>query len=165
MRTRLGTPHDVPFLAANVAAGFETYRAFAPEGWVPPNVPVAEQYAREGTWCMVGEERGGVIGHVLFGPAMSSRLDDARPVPGLAHLYHLFVRESFWGTGLAKELLAAAVAEMEAREYTQARLFTPAQQVRARRFYAREGWTLAAEPEHEPFLGLDVVELRRWIGE
>jgi GNAT superfamily N-acetyltransferase len=167
--TRPATPDDIPQLAANVAAGFDTYRAFAGEEWEPPAIPVAEQYGQEGTWCLVGDENGGVVGHVLFGPAITSRGADedgvaGRPIPGLAHLYHLFVRQSFWGTGLAKELLDGAVDEMEARGYTQARLFTPAGQVRARRFYAREGWALAAEPVFEPFLGLDIVELRRWIG-
>jgi GNAT superfamily N-acetyltransferase len=165
VRLRLATIDDEPSLAANFAAGFETYREFAPAGWNPPKVPVRQEFRRPGAWIMVGEEHGGVVGHVMFGPAMSSRFQDAKPIPGLAHLYHLFVRQSFWGTGLATQLLNAAVEEMEAQGYTQARLFAPAQQARARRFYAREGWTLAAEPRHEPALGIGVVELRRWIGE
>jgi GNAT superfamily N-acetyltransferase len=165
VRTRPATADDIPQVAANVAAGFDSFREFAPAGWEPPPVsPDEGPWLRERTWCMVGDEHGGVVAHVLFGPALTPEDDGRRPIPGLAHLYHLFVRRSFWGTGVAKELLDAAVAEMEARGHTQARLFTPAQQVRARRFYIREGWALAAEPRFEPLMGLELVELRRWIG-
>ena len=165
MNVRPAVHNDVPALEANLAAGFETYREFAPQNWVPPKIRMSELFQSEGTRCWVGEVNGGVVAHVLYGRAMSSRYTDAKPIPGMAHLQQLFVRQAFWGTGLATDLLAAAVAGMEEDGYGQARLFTPAQQARARRFYSREGWTLAAEPRHEPGLGLGVVELRRWIGE
>jgi hypothetical protein len=45
------------------------------------------------------------------------------------------------------------------------RLFTPADQARARRFYEREGWTLRAEPYFEAALGLDLVLSRDSSGE
>jgi len=40
------------------------------------------------------------------------------------------------------------------------RLFTPAGQRRARRFYEREGWTLVEAPRFEDAFGLDVAEYR-----
>ena len=40
------------------------------------------------------------------------------------------------------------------------RLFTPAGQARARRFYEREGWVQAGAEFHEPALGLALVEYR-----
>jgi GNAT superfamily N-acetyltransferase len=73
----------------------------------------------------------------------------------------LFIRELWWGSGLAPHLLALAVEEAAARGYEAMRLYTPAGQARARAFYAREGWTLAGEPVYEPMLGLDLVEFRR----
>jgi hypothetical protein len=44
------------------------------------------------------------------------------------------------------------------------RLFTPAGQVRARRFYEREGWTVAGEPYDDEDLHLEIVEYRRALG-
>jgi hypothetical protein len=41
------------------------------------------------------------------------------------------------------------------------RLFTPSGQARARRFYEREGWTLADGPYDDDHVGLPVVEYRR----
>ena len=41
------------------------------------------------------------------------------------------------------------------------RLFTPAAQARARRFYEREGWALARPPAFDERIGLDIAEYRR----
>jgi GNAT superfamily N-acetyltransferase len=96
---------------------------------------------------------------VLWAPARASREKDAPRVPGLVHLRHLFVLEPWWGTGLAKELHDRAVAAMRERGWQHARLFTPAQNARARRFYEREGWK-AGTPFWEPGLQLETVEYR-----
>jgi hypothetical protein len=44
------------------------------------------------------------------------------------------------------------------------RLFTPAEQQRARRFYEREGWSAVTEAYLEEPLGLEIVEYRRPLG-
>ncbi len=75
----------------------------------------------------------------------------------------LFVREPWWGTGLAHRLHGLAVAEASARGSTAMRLLTPARQSRARAFYERRGWQLAGEPTWEPMLALDLVEYRRGV--
>ena len=84
------------------------------------------------------------------------------PVPGraLAHLRNLFVGRDFWGTGLARTLNAAAVEAARERGYEELRLFTPARQERARRFYEREGWLPVGEPFHDPGPDLALVEYR-----
>ena len=81
-------------------------------------------------------------------------------VPGVAHFWQLFVRAPWWGTGLATELHAAAVAEAAHRGFAAMRLFTPAGQARARRFYEREGWTGGAPFDDDTF-GMPLVEYRR----
>ena len=81
--------------------------------------------------------------------------------PSLVHLLNLFVRREFWGTGVASALLAAAVAEARERGYAQMRLFTPARQARARRFYEREGWAVAGDEFHDAAPDLVVIEYRR----
>src|SRR3712207_9125840 len=61
--------------------------------------------------------------------------------------------QSAWGTGLAAALLAEAVSEAAARGFVAMRLFTPVAHGRARRFYEREGWSVAAEPFAEERFG------------
>lgn len=52
----------------------------------------------------------------------------------------MYVRPAAWGTGLADELHAAAVAELRRRDGGRARLWVLEQNARARRFYERHGW-------------------------
>jgi GNAT superfamily N-acetyltransferase len=157
---------DLDALAGIVHEGFEGYRSFAPAGWEPP--------AREGVraeldqllphdyfWCLVAEVGGRLAGHVAFMPTTESRWAVAEPE--VAHLFHIFLRPPFHGSGLATELLGRATKEMRARGFTTARLFTPAGQLRARRFYEREGWSAAGEPEMSEGLGLELVEYRRQL--
>jgi len=107
----------------------------------------------------VAEAGGSIAGHVAFLPAARAR----RPVAdaGLAHLWQLFVRRAFQGTGVAGELHAAAIAAAAGRGFRLMRLFTPVAQARARRFYEREGWRTHGEPAMDAGLGLEVVEYRR----
>jgi GNAT superfamily N-acetyltransferase len=114
----------------------------------------------EYVWYLVATQASELLGHVGFLPA--NRLQFApSDDPGLVHFRQLFVVRAHWGTGLAATLHAAAVQEATARGFTSMRLFTPADQGRARRFYEREGWTLARPPGLEERLGLDIAEYRR----
>jgi GNAT superfamily N-acetyltransferase len=155
---------DVEQMVAVTVAGFDTYRAFAPEGWEPPST--ADEIERlEGllgedhVWYLVAEHDGELVGHVGF--LAADRLSFA-PVddPRLAHVRQLFVVPAHWGTGLARRLHAAAIDEARARGFTALRLFTPAGQERARRFYEREGWELTVAPFFDGRIGFDIVEYR-----
>ena len=161
---RPATVADAGRLAPVMAAGFETYRAFASDTYVPPDEAeiadtIATRLATPAAWCLLAEQDPDVAGYVAFLPAAEAR----HPVadPALAHFWMLFVRAPWWGSGLAARLHAAACAEAAARGYRAMRLFTPAGQVRARRFYEREGWTLAAGPYADEDLHLELVEYRR----
>jgi GNAT superfamily N-acetyltransferase len=157
LTTRPAGIADVPRLAALVADGFGTYRDFAPPGWAPPPEDEHTEYLAAAvedpdTWSMLAEQGAALAGHVMFMPAARSRVpvEDA----GLAHFFQLFVAREWWGSGLATMLHGAAVAAARDRGYTTMRLFTPADQARARRFYEREGWVLETPPhavEHLPF--------------
>jgi GNAT superfamily N-acetyltransferase len=163
---RQATGRDAARLAAVLVEGFETYRAFAPDDF---HVPAVEDVAGDlgarlelpAVWCRLAENKEGVAGYVSLLPAAEAR----RPVadPTLAHLWMLFVRAPWWGTGLASRLHAAACDAAAARGYAAMRLFTPAGQVRARRFYEREGWTVAQEPFLDEDLRMDIVEYRRTL--
>ncbi len=164
---RLATVADAPVIADLMLAGMATYSAFAPAGWAPPAradelARIAARMAVSGTWCLLAEEDGAPLGHVAFLPG-----PHARPPTGdsrLAHLWMLFVAERAWGTGLATELLRRAVREARLRGYAHMRLFSAARQGRARRFYERQGWSLAGEAFDDPALGLAIVEYRLELG-
>jgi GNAT superfamily N-acetyltransferase len=161
---RPATVDDAGNLAAVLVEGFETYRAFAPDDWRTPAVQdVADDLAMRletpRVWCMLAERRSDVAGYVSLLPADDSR----RPVgdPGLMHFWMLFVRAPWWGSGLAQRLHAAACEAATMRGFTAMRLFTPRDQTRARRFYEREGWSVAGGPYVDEQLGLAIVEYRR----
>jgi GNAT superfamily N-acetyltransferase len=161
-RFRLAEPSDAEALGAVVAEGFDTYRAFAPPGWAPPDPGehVALLRAALGApdvWCLVALADDGVAGHAAFLPASAAMMpaDD----PGLAHLWQIFVRPEHWGTGIARTLLARASAAARHRGFSTMRLFTPAGQHRARAFYERRGWS-AGEPFDDARFGMPLVEYR-----
>jgi tRNA (guanine37-N1)-methyltransferase len=159
-RIRSARPEEAPALLAIVQAGFETYRSIAPPEWEAPDQSLhIEQFRGEladpATFCRVAEADAGVVGVVTWLPAATPSPDDYVPD---VHFRHLFVLEAYWGSGIAVELHSAAVEEMRRRDVGTARLFTPADQVRARRFYEREGWTLRVDRYHDPKIGFDIVE-------
>ena len=111
-----------------------------------PGVPVEEVRGHLAALVRVAE--GAPVGHVAFLPGR--RRSAGEPggdwrsrelVPGLAHLWQLFVLPDWWGRGVAPVLHDQAVSEMCRRGFEQARLYTPSQQARARRFYERRGWS------------------------
>lgn len=161
---RAATPTDADRITAVTMEGFDTYRAFAPEGWTPPSA--ADEHARllgllaeDWVFYRVAEHDGELVGHVGFLPA--ERTFAPAGDPGLAHFRQLFVARAHWGSGLAAQLHGAALAEARARGFTAMRLFTPAPQARARRFYEREGWALARPPAFDERMGLEIAEYRR----
>ena len=166
VRHRRAGPDDAATMAAVQYEGFEGYRAIAPPGWEPLRPQddldgLRSALASPDTFCLFAETADGAsAGHVAFTPVAASRRPE--PDPLLAHLWQLFVRPPFWGTGVAPGLHDAAVAEATARGYARMRLNTPLDQTRARRFYEREGWELAGEIADHGF-GLRMVEYRRGL--
>ena len=159
MNIRPATREDLPALLEIDAEGFDSYREWAPADWEPPDFgDVADRSIDEDAAWILAEEDGVPVGHAMFipGPKSSVPIDD----PKLAHVMQLFVRRSHWGTGVAKALDNALREEAIRRGYEHMRLFTPAQQMRARGFYEREGWREVDYVEDTP-LGFAVVEYRR----
>jgi GNAT superfamily N-acetyltransferase len=166
-RLRRGVPGDAALLEAIAGEAFAGYRSFAPEGWEPPArgsdiiATIGERLADPTMWCRLAELEGDPAGHVGF--LASERTARPDPAPDLAHLWHLFVRPPYWGSGLATRLHALAVEEAARQGYTVMRLHTPSGQARARRFYEREGWWATATHAADPVLGLETVEYRRCL--
>ena len=158
-------PDDADLIGMVLDEGFASYRSFAPQGWEPPAGELDFLRTRLGdpdVWCMVAEAGGDLAGHVSLMPASAH---GRRPSPrlDLGHLWQLFVRPAFWGTGLATELHLRMVCEAGTRGFREMRLFTPVDHGRARRFYEREGWGAVGEPFDEREFGMDLLEYRRPI--
>jgi GNAT superfamily N-acetyltransferase len=137
-----------------------------PGGWTPPGEEAERELTGElarrlaaSAWGVVAEDRGALAGVATLLPAREAGRPD--PDPALVHLWQLFVAEPYWGTGLAVRLHADALASAAARGFSSARLFTPAGQARARRFYERERWAAVTPPFFDERIGFDVVEYRR----
>jgi GNAT superfamily N-acetyltransferase len=147
-------------MAETLQIGFDGYRAFAPPGWLPPDARAAPEVARvrarlaePSTWAMIAEVGQLVAGHAGYVPQPG--------VAGSAHLWQLFVRPPWWGSGVATDLLGQAVAAAAAEGYRRMRFFTPRDQARARAFYAREGFAHTGWEALEEAIGLVLVEYAR----
>jgi len=157
---RRATAADADAMTETLAIGFDGYREFAAYGWHPPDVRAAPELARmrqrlgaTTTWATIAEDGGVAAGHVGFIPQPG--------VAGSAHLWQLFVRPPWWGTGLARDLLRGAIEAAAEQGYRRMRFFTPRDQARARRFYEREGCTWTGWEGLEEPLGLVLVEYVR----
>jgi GNAT superfamily N-acetyltransferase len=164
LRLRTATPADADVFAGTVAEGFASYRAFAPAQWRSPDrlefaLAIGVRLTEPVVRAWLAERDGEPAGHLTWLPADRSR--HAADDPALAHLEQLFVRTAHWGTGVADALLGRGLEEAAEAGFTAIRLFTPAGQGRARRFYEREDFTPRGEPWLEPALGLELLEYRR----
>jgi GNAT superfamily N-acetyltransferase len=144
-----------------VAEAVETYRVFAPAGWqVPAELVDVADYERvlgdPDYTTRLAQGVGQLAGVMALRSGDQLTISQDGFLPDF-HLRHLFVREAYWGTGVASALHAVAI---EAIGNAPARLVTPADQTRARRFYEREGWRLVGEVDDRGF-GMPIVEYRR----
>ena len=153
-------PADAEAMSETLQIGFDGYRTFAAPGWRPPGVRSAGEIARvrarlldPATWAMIAEDRGLVAGHAGYFPQPGA--------PGSAHLWQLFVRPPWWGSGVAAALLEAGLAAAVAEDYRRMRLFTPREQARARAFYERHGFRHTGWEGFEEGIGLVLVEYAR----
>jgi GNAT superfamily N-acetyltransferase len=171
---RPATVDDLDAMFEHLRAGFASYVDFAPAGWQPPPVPddrdrVIRFLNDADTWALMAVTPERSVGHVSFirgaqlpAPGSGASWLDQPAIPGLAHLWQLFVMPGWWGTGAAGRLHDAAIEEMTARGYASSRLYTPSGSGRARRFYERNGWEAAGEQMHTG-MGLPLTEYRRTL--
>ena len=165
------TAEDAEPLLLHAAIAFEGYRGIAAEGWEPPDSLTPDNVERYRTafaspdcFALAAWLGDDPIAHTIWTPAHEHNEVSKPLIPGLCHLRGLFVLEPWWGTEVATTLHTRGIDAMTASGWNEARLFTPAGQSRARRFYEREGWIHKDGPYFEPRLGLDVVEYRRPLG-
>jgi GNAT superfamily N-acetyltransferase len=163
-----GTAADAPAIAELVSKAFATYADWAPPGWRMPDLDAGMQRVLEQwldkpvCWSRVALDGDDPVGYASLLPART--FEEPREfIPGLGHLWHLFVLRDWWGSGLATHLLGEAIAEAQQRGYRAVRLWTPRDNARARAFYSREGWSATGAERFADDLQLDLVELRRML--
>ena len=162
---RPATLDDAEIMLETIQIGFASFRAWAGPGFDPPPAAIElprirEGLARPSTWALLAYSGDEPAGHVAVTQARER--EEPRPdIAGLAHVWTLFVRPPWWGSGLAARLNALVVEQATERGYAAMRLHTPAGHARARAFYEREGWGTDGVTFPEPLLGLDLVEYRR----
>ncbi|MGZ4353424.1 MAG: N-acetyltransferase family protein [Gaiellaceae bacterium] len=84
----------------------------------------------------------------------------SRDEDGVGELYAIYVLPERWGSGVARELMAAAEAELRGRGYAEATLWVLDDNPRARGFYEACGWTVDGAAKTDVHLGVDVAEVR-----
>jgi len=98
-------------------------------------------------WIAVdGDE---IVGLASAGP---NRDED---LPDLIELYSCYARAAYWGTGLGRRLMQAAVADQPAS------LWVFDANARARRFYRKHGFVEDGSLKAEPRFGADEIRMVR----
>ncbi|MCQ4214352.1 GNAT family N-acetyltransferase, partial [Streptomyces longispororuber] len=93
-----------------------------------------ERFGRGGD--LVAERSGTVVGWACHGPSR-----DRDVPPGEAELYALYAHPDHLSTGVGRALMAACLAGAGAAGHAVMRLWVVEGNARARRFYARAGFT------------------------
>ncbi len=151
---------DLGTIADNLVEGLSTYRGWTPMAWNPPArtemlIGLLQRFPRDGSWAHVAFVGTAPAGHITIRPDR----DEAGEIrPGVALLTQLFVREPYWGSGLAQQLHALGVAGMSERGFSSARLLVANGHSRAQAFYVRQGWQATGGLENSGELGLELAE-------
>jgi GNAT superfamily N-acetyltransferase len=163
VRLRRAGAEDAALVSETLDEGFASYADWAP-GWSNPTdeaAPgrLARRLASPDVWALIALDGDDVAGHVAVAEHSPSPV--AAAPPGHAKLWQIFVRARWQGTGLATTLLREAEREAIGRGFLHMALWTPRDNMRARRFYEREGWSTSGREQEENPMGLPLVEYVR----
>lgn len=109
------------------------------------------RWERETHRLTVAERDGEVVGFTYVGPSET---------PGQPELYAIHVAPELVGTGLGRQLMGGALAELREIGGGRAVLWVLEENERARRFYDRGGWVADGATRVEPIGGEPVPQLR-----
>jgi GNAT superfamily N-acetyltransferase len=101
----------------------------------------------------VAHDERGCCGMASAGPARTMRY-------GVGEVYTLYVSPRVAGRGVGHSLLAYTVAQLKATMHASAILWVLENNVRARRFYAREGWSDDGKRGQEEIAGSSLTVVR-----
>lgn len=129
---RAATDADGPALARLIAGVFAEYPGclFLLEEF-PELARPASHYAEKGGRLDVVEDEDKIVGS--FATFLSG-------APGTLELGKVYLAKAHRGRGIARELMARAIAEARARGLTRIELFTDTRFLDGHRFYERQGF-------------------------
>jgi GNAT superfamily N-acetyltransferase len=155
---RAAQTRDAPGMAELIARCNEGYKTWAPAGWNAPGriaereeVHLTQRLADLSVHTLLALKGDQLIAFAMWAPS--------RRTPGVADLSLLFVDPASWGIGLGRQLLLDAEQSMLKASFSQAELWVPLANARARQLYERNGWRETNESRDHPLLGF---ELRRY---
>jgi ribosomal protein S18 acetylase RimI-like enzyme len=144
---REAEPADIDDLVAVVLAAIDTYRDWRPATWQPPDpARHAAHWRRQFGARMLDSQAQALVAHepdrrpVGVVGFTQARDADQQPVPGVGHIWVLFVTPGCWRRGLGSDLLHGAEAAMRERGYASVILSTPTGSP-ACRFYEARGFS------------------------
>jgi ribosomal protein S18 acetylase RimI-like enzyme len=98
---------------------------------------------------------GQIVGYAAVGPERDAKAD-----PTIGELYALFLHPDFWGSGAARPLTDAAVADLRAAGCSEVWLWVLVANARARAFYSRYGFLETPDRTHSSLNNLPEIRLR-----
>jgi GNAT superfamily N-acetyltransferase len=143
------------FLSSGRAAWARHLSPVGLDGVKSPPQEWEEAIADPNVICLVAERRGEVAAVAVF---RRSRDEDADP-GRVALLDRLYTEPAAWRRGLARALLAAAMAELAERGFREITLWT-AEWNTSRGFYEANGWALDGVTREQNFAGATFTEVR-----
>jgi ribosomal protein S18 acetylase RimI-like enzyme len=148
----------------NVGALHQRSRLAAYSGFLPVDVlemrtaeSFGEWWAERFRWeqdthrMTVAEDDGELVGFSYIGPSET---------PGAAELYAIHVDPSCVGSGVGRELMLRALADLPTIGGDRAVLWVLTENDTARAFYENGGWKPDGETRTEPINGVPVPQLR-----
>jgi len=169
VHTRPLAAGDAVALYELVAACDRSYLEWAPAGWTVPEVSPdwATRFAEPQRWSLcaldAAEAMVGFVSVKAAHAATTPGFDDGPLLPGVAQIAAVFVHPARWREGIATALLDLAEAELRARGFGVAQLWTP-EHAPAERFYAAQGWRRDGRFGWHPWIGLAVVGYAKRLG-
>lgn len=157
MTVRRARADDAEALASvHIAAWQTAYRDIFPTAFLDGLDELArarwfERIIGGGRPVLVADTGMSVVGFCLPGQS-----DD----PGWGEVHAIYVQPEHWGAGHGRALLTEGEGEIFAMGLTRAMLWVIEQNVRARSFYERQGWSVAKPFRIEEIGGVQVTQVR-----
>ena len=102
---------------------------------------------------IVAVDSSAIIGFATIGPCA-----DKDVAVGTGELMALYVDPVAWGRGVGRRLIGEARSRLHSRGFTRARLWVLAGNIRAERFYRRDGWAHSGLRRSQRVWSVDVDE-------
>jgi ribosomal protein S18 acetylase RimI-like enzyme len=164
---RAGPADAAPIAVVQVRSWQGAYRGLLPQEYLDGLDPAdaADRWRRgleRNDWptrgTIVAVSDGQVRGFAHFGPTRDADTDAGGSRAG--EINAIYVLPEAWGSGLGRSLMTGALSELAAGGYETATLWVLESNARARRFYARAGWTADGSAKRADIGGSPVTEVR-----